>query len=139
MKAAYSWTTPAFGRRTLCTVSHLEKGIHFPLSGTAEHKLQNFPFSTEVTKASFSVCLIQSNEYLGSDCSAEGPGPGAPGDSNQTEMATDKGTGLVQKAAQSTAWHGSSRGPYSTFTWMMTMVMMISRYGIKRKRISEDK
>lgn len=81
--------------------------------------------------------MIQANEYLGSDCSAEGPGPGAAGDSNQTEMATDKGTGL-NKAAQSTAWHMSSYSPHSTFTWM-TMVMMISRYGIKQKRIREGK
>lgn len=59
--------------------------------------------------------LIQSKEYLGSNCSEEGPGLGAAGGSKKTEITIDISIGL-NKASQNTASYINSFNPHSTFT-----------------------
>lgn len=69
---------------------HLESGRPFPLAGIVKLKI----FHSQQESLSQLLNLIQTTEYLGSDCSVEGPGLGTDGDSEKKEMDTDIRTWL---------------------------------------------
>lgn len=83
--------------------------------GTRRNELERQEEVVQGAMLDVEIDLIQSKEYLGSNCSEEGPGLGAAGGSKKTEITIDISIGL-NKASQNTASYINSFNPHSTFT-----------------------